>query len=696
MFEKKTLSNTISAISAAGLSAALASSPAFAEEASQQVTELKKVQVSATRVEQDADDVNRSIAVVSKEKLEEIQANSVAEAVSFQTNVTVAGGAVPGNQKVNIRGLTGSQVLQVIDGARSNTNFSHRPSFFLEPEFLKSVEVLKGPSSSIWGSGAIGGVVVQNTIDSEDVIKEGKNSGAFVKQGYQDNGDVFTTSAAIASKNETLDTVFAVSHRKSNAMEQGNGYTLHGTEADNLSILAKLGGNIDQHQRLEGQIRHSDQEGHPPTVGSADDALNSADDLIDRNVEDSHFALDYSHKGSSNLLNLDAKLYYNDTENEEINNFGGNDRSDVETIGFNVLNNFDLGKTQILAGIDGYSDTIETSRAVNVNDPSGNRPNPPSKAESDAWGVFTTITHDLTNTVQLEASLRYDDFETESKDLNSSSSEDNLSTSAGIRWQATDWMRWTLRYDEAFRAPTAYELYIQGTHFNYGAPGWDNSFVANPDLAPEKAENIELKLDLAFNNLIAKDSLNISAAAFQNDVEDFIYLDVDTNAEFGPPPACNCVTGTSTHKNARDAELWGYEIEALYQVGAFNALLSYGQTRGTHKTTVSTGTTQDHLRSMPADKWVADFSYGFWNIDTKLGSRILAAEKQDRVEEGESTYDNYTLVDFYATWEPSSVALEGLKVDLVVANAFDQNYQQAWSEVAEPGRSARIAAQYSF
>jgi hemoglobin/transferrin/lactoferrin receptor protein len=700
------MSKAITAIAVSGLGSLLLSSNLFAESNTQAlssgdeagVTKFKQVTVSATRVEQDSDSVTRNVAVVEQEQLDEIQANSVAEATAYQANVSVAGGAIPGNQKINIRGLEGDKVLQVIDGARSNTNFSHRPSYFLDPELLTSVEVLKGPSSSLWGSGAIGGVVVQNTLNADDLIEEGNSVGGFVKKGYQTNGDVRTTTGSIAAKHDNLDVLFAATHYDSNFMKQGENVdsrlTLYGTEAKNTTYLTKFGIDFGQYQRVQAQYRYADLNGHPPTVGSADDAENEDDLLIDREVKDQHAAIDYSHKGSSPFLNFDAKLYLNDTENKEINLLEGTDESDLRTVGLNLLNNFDFNHTQVLVGIDGYRDTIETKR---TEDPgTGNRPNPPSKAESDIWGAFTTLTHDLTSTIQLDASLRYDSFETESDDLDTSADETHISKSAGIRWQATDWMRWSLRYDEAFRAPSSYELYIQGTHFNYGAPGWDNNFVANPDLKPETAENIELSVDLAFDQLIGDDTLSISATTFQNDVEDFIYLDVITNAEFGPPPACNCVTGTSTHTNARDAELWGYEIEARYQLGAFDAKLSYGQTRGTHKTKTTDGTTRDHLPNIPADKWVADISYGFWDIDTKAGVRVLSAEKQDRVEEDQHIYDGYTTTDLYATWEPSSQSLEGLKVDMVLANLQDTNYQQAWSEVYEPGRSLKVAAKYSF
>ncbi|MCM2679597.1 TonB-dependent hemoglobin/transferrin/lactoferrin family receptor [Echinimonas agarilytica] len=691
MFKQFPLSLLALAISSATLS-----QHAIAADDSKQATQLAVVHVNATRTEQVKEDVTRQIAVVSAEEISEIQPNSVAETVKYQANVSIEGGAVPGNQSINIRGLSGEKVLQVIDGARSNTNFSHRPSYFLDPELLSSVEVLKGPSSNLWGSGALGGVVVQNTITADDVIAAGKSVGGFVKAGYQDNGDVWNTTGTVAAKNDEFNGLFAATFRDSSEMEQGNGNTLYGTEAENSTILAKLGWNLDSHQTLNFQVRRANLEGVPPTVGSADDLINGSENLIQRDVTDTHIAIDYKISGTSPLLNLTTKAYYNKSENEETPLFGGTDQSDVETIGFNIINTFDLGKTSVMAGIDGYRDTVNTSRAENPD--SSNRPEPPSEAESNVWGAFTNVTHIINEQWQVEAGLRYDHFDTESADLDSDYSESSWSPSAAIRWKATDWLRWTLRYDEAFRAPSSYELYIQGTHFNYGAPGWDNVFVANTDLKPEKSANIELTADLNFQNVFGKDQLSLFATVFKNDVDDFIYLNVVTEDDFGAPPSCNCITGTSTHLNATDAELKGFEVGADYSIGALSASLSYGQTHAKGNTVVGDQVTRDYLAGIPADKWVADVNYGFWDIDTKAGVRVMHVSEQDRVPaaDAEATeYDGYTLADVYVSWEPSTFA-QGLKIDLSLNNAFDQNYRVAWSEVYEPGRSVRLSAKYSF
>ena len=204
------------------------------------VTMFKKVTVSASRIDQTAQKETRSIDTVDREQLNQTQPRSIGEALKFEPNVTIAGGPIAGNQSVNIRGLEGNKILQVIDGIRVNTNFSHRPSYFLDPTLVNKIDVVKGPASSLWGSGAVGGVVSQQTISADNLIDDGEQLGGLVKTGYVDNGNQLTATAAIAGKGDSIEWLLAGSYLDSGVMEQGNGDTLYGSETKNTTLLAKL------------------------------------------------------------------------------------------------------------------------------------------------------------------------------------------------------------------------------------------------------------------------------------------------------------------------------------------------------------------------------------------------------------------------------------------------------------------------
>jgi hemoglobin/transferrin/lactoferrin receptor protein len=237
---------------------------------------------------------------------------------------------------------------------------------------------------------------------------------------------------------------------------------------------------------------------------------------------------------------------------------------------------------------------------------------------------------------------------------------------------------------------------MDGTHFSFYPGGPTNVFVANPELDPETSKNIEVKGELNFSNIVGKDKLNLVVSVFENKVKDFIELSVsvpDTMPGycFAPGMGAGCA-GTSTSKNVANARLTGFEVGAAYKIDALTATLSYGQTRG------KDDDTNEYLSGIPANKWVVTMDYGIWAIDTNVGVKALKASDQKNTpsDDTQGPYGGYSTVDFYSTWEPSNQALEGVKIDLTIANAFDQNYRSAWSSVYEAGRSVRIAGQYSF
>lgn len=651
---------------------------------------LEKMTVTADRIAQTKQAQTRVVETVSREALDEIQPNSVADALKYAPNVTIAGGAVPGNQSVNIRGLQGNKILQVSDGTRQNLDFDHRPSYFIDPALLSDIQVIKGPISSLYGSGAIGGVVSQNTLSASDLLDE-NGIGGRVKAGYQSNGDIWSTTGAVAGKTDLYDFLIGGTFQEAHTMEQGNGSKLYGTRAENTSGLAKFNINLTPEQVLGISYRYSDMDGHPPSVGDASGLGNTSSNLISRDTEDQKVQVNYDYTPDDNpWIDLSANIFYNDTEiTEHTSGYIGDDVSQYKTRGFNLSNQSTWNDVKFLIGADGYHDELKGERAVNPNDTTGNRPIIPDGAETDNFGIYAYINYALLDNLSFDAGIRYDDFESSSDDANDSN-ESEWSSSAGIHWQSTDWMALSLRYDEAFRAPSLNELYITGTHFSMGEviPGIPvtNTFVSNPDLSPEKSHNIEFKADFNFDDVFAaEDALTFSGSYFYNRVEDFINLDV--NMAFDPFTGDG---GTSTYKNVDNAKIKGFELTSNYQLGGFNAGLAYGQTRG------KDDDTHDWLDNMPADKWTLDLSYDVWAINTKFGTRTIFAESQERITDGDvDKYDSYTLMDLYATWEPMG-ALDGLSVDFTLSNALDENYQTAWSNVYEPGQNFKLSAQYDF
>ncbi|ACA88260.1 TonB-dependent heme/hemoglobin receptor family protein [Shewanella woodyi ATCC 51908] len=664
------------------------SSTAYAQQV-EQVTEFDEVLVTATRIAEKASQSSRSVAVVDEEELQEAQPASVAEALQNEANVTVSNGPRASSQGVEIRGLGGQRVLQTIDGARQNTASGHRGTYFMDPELLSSVEVVRGPASSLWGSGAIGGVVAQNTKSAKEMLDEGESFGGYLKQGYETNGDNVKTSGAIYGVADRFDWLINGSYNDSNNIKIGRDQTLANSASQRSSGLMKFGWEPSDEQRLQFSARFSDTDELVPSNPAAE--VGSSVPLVKRKTKDKNFTLEHSFNPSSNpYLDIKSTLYWNSTDYDEDRVTKGQiDSTEYETLGFSINNSSIFGGTTLTYGVDGYQDKIKTVRddAGQV----GQRPGD-IDGETSVWGAFAKAQVTLTDSLSLEPALRYDTFENESKTLSKSSDDTAWSPSLGLVWNTSSWLTLSARYDEAFRAPSFEEMYSTGTHYcippipGFLPGGLCNTFEINPDLKAEKAKNKELKADLHFTDLAGNDELGITLNVFRNDVDDFIEQSV-SNPLMGIPG----LEQTTSWNNVDEARLTGFEFKTRYRFNQTRLTLNYGQTEGKDKRS------DEYLSNIPAKKFGVDLSQGIMEGDMKLGTRVTHVAQQDQLpSENKQDYDSYTLWDVYLAWEPAMGTFEGLRVDFAIENIGDEEYRQAWQTLYEQGRNMKLSARYRF
>ncbi|MCL1160823.1 TonB-dependent hemoglobin/transferrin/lactoferrin family receptor [Shewanella chilikensis] len=652
--------------------------------------EFDEVLVSATRIQEKVSESSRSAAVVGEEQLAEKQGDSVAEVLKTEANINIANGPRASAQQVEIRGLSGQRVLQTIDGARQNTSAGHRGTFFMDPELLSSVEVVRGPASSLWGSGAIGGVVSQNTKSAREMLDEGQSFGGYLKQGYETNGQRSKSSGAIYGAKGSIDWLLNGSYSDGDNIKAGNDNTLENSASRSRSGLAKFGWQLDEAQRLQlsGRINEiSEAVPSNPATG-----VSNSVPLVRRDSKDSNLTLDYSLAPRGNaLLDLDAKFYWNKTDYDENRLTKGQfDTTEYETLGFSIANRSQWQGLKLTYGLDGYRDQIETFR--DDSGQSGQRPGN-IDGESRVWGAFVAANIALGENWSLDPALRYDSFENESNNLGHSSDDDALSPSLALVWKTAPWLTLSARYDEAFRAPSVEEMYSSGTHYcipsipNFLPNGLCNTFEVNESLKAEKAKNKELKADMRFAELAGNDELALSLSVFRNDVDDFIEQRV-TNPLHGIPR----LEQNTRWDNVDKARLTGFELTGKYRINQTRLSLSYGQTEGKDRHDGG------YLANIPANKLVLDLSQGIMAGDMKLGTRVSYNASQDRVPENNpvNRYQDYTLWDVYLAWEPAMGAFEGLRVDFAIENIGDEEYIQAWQTLMDQGRNFKLSARYRF
>ncbi len=640
--------------------------------------ELETVVVTATRVERSLADVARSLSVIDRLEIESIQARSVAGVLAYQPNVSISGGPRPSLQTVNIRGLTGNKVLQTIDGARMSFESGHRPSYFLDPELLQRVEALRGPAGSLWGSGALGGVVAQSTIEPGNLLGA-RAVGGFLRTGLNSNNGQSTTTLAIAGTRGATDGLVSGYYRSSDDLELGNGDTLSGSASRDRGLLAKLNWRPADGHRLQANIRGAINSGAVPSNGTAE--LNgSSNFLLERDTETRNASLRWDFDPAAAWLNGRALLYWNQVEVDESRIADRRaDNTRLDEYGLNLINQDEMFGVKLQYGADIYRERFEASR-------SGlSRPLPP-EAVTDVWSVYGQATVPLSADWRVDLGLRYDDFSTEAENLDNRRGDSDASASAALVWTPWNLATLALRYDEAFRAPTAEELYTSGTHFCLG-PGFCNQFLPNAGLEAEQAANIELLGQFGFSDVLGADALTFQVSVFRNSVDNFIEQVVGAPS-FGPIPD----PGVTRWVNVDEATIEGVELEGSYRRGRWLLTAAYGMTRG------EDDRSGQDLTNIPADTFVADVSYHFPANGLIAGVRYTDASDQRRTDvpenDGGVTFAGYSLTDLYLSWEPG--ALPALKFDLNVNNLTDEFYQRAWSQLPAVGREVILSARYSF
>ncbi|MEL6420573.1 MAG: TonB-dependent receptor plug domain-containing protein, partial [Pseudomonadota bacterium] len=157
-----------------------------------------------------------AVTVVDQEQIRRRQASTYEELIGDIPGVSIEGGPRGIAQEPNIRGFQDEQVVIRIDGARQNFNLAHRGRFFTDPDALKRVEVLRGGNSTLFGSGALGGVILLDTIDAEDILDPEDFFGGRIKGGYSTQGDEFIGSGTLALQHADFDALGFFSYRPMN------------------------------------------------------------------------------------------------------------------------------------------------------------------------------------------------------------------------------------------------------------------------------------------------------------------------------------------------------------------------------------------------------------------------------------------------------------------------------------------------
>ncbi len=679
------------------------------EDRKESATVLDTISVTATRNPIRSFEYPGMVSVVGRERILTRQASTPDDMMRFIPNVEFAGGPRRTGEVPSIRGFDGPDVVVLFDGARQNFGSAHDGRFFIDPSLVKRVEVLRGASSSLYGSGGTGGVIEFRTVDAADFLGPGQTMGATLSGGYGSGNEEWRGGLTGYSKAaDGLDLLGSVITRNSGTIHLGDGSKLENTEDDILAGLAKASYRPADHHRVEASFTRFTNDAREPNNGQGLGSLGS----VDKDIRSNTLRAGYRYNDPADKwLDLDVVAYFSAFQADELRLDGDGIgpqgevvKRDVDTVGARLDNRSRLTFSDSIAatftyGGEWYRDEQDGAAG------SGERDGVPD-ARAVFSGLFTQAEVALSapggipGEILVIPGVRHDSYKT-TRRLEGDNRADELSPRIGVSYLPTDWLMLFTNYAHAFRAPTFNEVYLTGVHFQIplGRAAIVNRFVANPDLKPQRTRTVEFGGGLSFDSLFASgDRLRIKASHFLVRGHDFIDLSVHQPPVFGPrgplpqcfvPGACD---GTTVSANVPKAKLRGTEVEASYESSRLYLTLGASTIDGEN------AESGEKLGALTPDTYTADTGVKLHEVDAVLGVRLLAAERfdDDPATSSDEERAGYAVADAYLTWQPSSGPLKGLRVSLGVDNVFDKAYSRVRTGAYEEGRSVKVSAGYAL
>jgi hemoglobin/transferrin/lactoferrin receptor protein len=709
-------------------------------EAPREQPPLPKVSVTATRTERAADEVPATVTVIGREALAERDGRDLKAVLddevdlavrSQQPRFTAAGSSTgrPGNEGLNIRGLEGNQVLLLLDGVPLPAAFSFGPFATgrldsVDVDLLSRAEVLRGPSSSQFGSDGLAGALALTLLRPQDLLVDGKTSAGFVKLGGNSVDSSTNFAAAYALASGPWQGLVAVSHRRGHEVDnQGdNDRPYSDRTAPNpldhqaTSLLGSVGYQLDPRHRLELTLdaRRREQQVDvlsavaevpaPPSQSNpfANQTVSlTADDEVER--QRLSVVHRYSNADAPFLTQWTTHLF---GQRAEVHQFTAEDRAfSADRTRDNTYQERTLGLAsqaqavlrgavpqRLSFGLDLSQTSVEGERDGTV-PPFGetfpSKPFPDTRFRKA--GAFVQSEID-TESFTLIPALRFDKYSLAPTSTNGFSGETvSLSDQAvtprlGAIWRVSNTFAPYAQWALGFRAPQPDQVNNGFTNF---ASGYKS--IGNPDLKPEHARSIELG---ARGQL---DVLRWQLAWFDNRYRDFISQEM-----VGIDPDDGLMT--FRYVNLTDARIRGAELRLEWKpAGPWSGQFALARTQGSSEVdgVREPLTTIQPLRTRLALRYEA----GPWNLMAQWQHAEGKAAKDVPSDSRETQFlpPSSDVVDLFATWRLDSTwSLRG-----ALLNAFDETYWR-WSDVrglsdspsivaySAPGRSVQVAVRADF
>lgn len=529
-------------------SALCTATPLWAEP---EVWELDTITVIGTGLPTEVMKNPASITVISGESLRKTAPVSIATLLRDVPGVQIS---EEGIERVAIRGESARRVAIMIDGQKLTDHTNYGQPILVDPTTIARIEVVRGSSSVVSGSRAIGGVI--NIITKTGAAKpfELTSTAGYMSatEGYR-----YSVSAAGTLKAGAGELDYRLSFGE---MDQGDRHSADGvlspSDVSDKNLSAHLGYRLGNHyfglkaQRYD--LAANVYVGNPAFV-------------ISLPHRDLRKVLAF-YEGTNltpwlTKLSLDAYRQTIDREfTNEVTTAAGpmtirvlsTSQDAQETKGLNLKAEMSFSaNSRTVAGLEYEDDSLTTDKVTNTTrTPPGLTTTSVRQdaAQIETLSVFAQHEIDLSDRLTATMGARW--YDVKARHLASatnglanptSDNADSLAlASAGLVWSASDSLALRANLSQGYIYPTLGQLFLTTT-------GGGVTLTGNPDLKPETSTTFELGARLSEGATV------LDATLFYTRADDYI---------------ATVYAGTAgTYQNVDQARSWGIEVYAERELG---------------------------------------------------------------------------------------------------------------------------------
>ncbi len=689
---------------------------------------MGEVLVSSTKYETKLKDVPLPMDVITGDKIKNEYAISVPDLLSNEPGLALGRDGIWGTT-ISIRGLSRSSIVTLIDGCRIETATDLAAGLSLiDVNDIKRIEVIKGAASSLYGTGALGGIV--NIITKSGEYTDHISTGGSLTSGYN---SVNSGSEGNLSLNAGASNWYV--HVAGTLRDAGNTKTpsgvLSNSQFQDRSISTDIGLKPfkDNELIIDYQKFYADNVGIPG--GSQ---LFPAIARVTYPVEERDlFSAQYSWKNvSSSILNISAKYFYQyifrDVENipylvSRVPASNGQPAKETGVLkitpnarhytnGIQLQTDWALGKSNYLvAGIDAWQRSLDSRRErylqIKTFSPNGDsvisitnqivgeKPIPESSFRSVGLFVQDEIPV-IKNRMKLTLGGRFDQIHITNSAVSNpvyvivNGARNNSPSSQTLYWEAgTDnnysWsgnigfiyslsraIDITLTAARSFRSPSLEERY---QYIDLG----NLVELGNPGLKPERGYFFNSGLR------IWDERLSLTLDIFLNNLTDLVVQEPGTYEG----------RAALIESNVGKARLYGFDLGTEYNV-LYNFTL-YANASYVRGRDIANNLDLPQIPPFNAKIGIRSRVIDFINADLSA----ITFASQNRIAPGEISTPGYTYFDLYLSTSPLNLGFTKLNILGGIENITNREYRNHLATnrgliTSEPGRNFFLKMSFSW